>query len=214
MKLWTIRRRIFVLCCSIFVLLIGLSSVAFFSLGHIRDLAARIDTKDMPAIVTCTTISANLNEAFIRTLQAAACEKPEDAERYLAQVRGNAKLVDEQLKLLEARLDSDEARQDFEALRKARMAYAEVRTRYFELLKDGRSAEAGALANTQLFPAYLQFSKAADTLVTRSTGHGIDSANHIDEESRAAVSRILVLFAATLGGRMGHLPRVHTAHQS
>jgi len=198
MKHWTIRRRIFVLCCSIFLLLIGLSSVAFFSLGRIRDLAGRIDGHEMPAIVTCTTISSNLNEAFIRTLQAAACEKPEDSERYLAQVRENAKVVDAQLKLHEERLDTDEARQDFENLRKARLAYAEIRTRYFALLKEGQRTEASALATGQLFPAYLQFSKAADALVARSTGQGIESASRIAEESKGAFSRILELFCATM----------------
>jgi methyl-accepting chemotaxis protein len=198
MKPWTIRRRIFILTGCIFWLMIGLNAVAYLSLTKIRTIAVRIDEKEMPTINACATITAHLNEAFIRTLQAAGSERPEDSERYLAEVKEHAKVVDTELMAYEVRADTSEARADFEQLRVTRLAYAELRTQYFGMLHAGRRTEATVFANSKLFPAYLEFSKAADALVSKSTRKGVEAADQITLEANQANRRMLILFVVTM----------------
>jgi len=198
MKTWTIGRRIFLLSGCIFWLMIGLNAVAYFGLIKIRAIAARIDGREMPMIVSCATITGHLNEAFIRTLQAAGAEKSADAEAFLAEVKQHALIVDAELAKYEKRVDSAESRADYENLRAARVAYAEQRTAYFAMLREGKRSEAFVFANQKLYPAYLAFSKAADLLVSKSTARGEEAAAQISAATEQANRRMLVLFVITM----------------
>jgi methyl-accepting chemotaxis protein len=113
-------------------------------------------------------------------------------------VKEHAKAVDAELKLHEPRVDSDEARVDFVKLQQTRAAYAERRNEYFALLREGKRVEASQFANLRLFPAYLEFSKAADQLVAKSTARGLAAADQISQEADTANRRMLVLFVITM----------------
>jgi methyl-accepting chemotaxis protein len=172
--------------------------VAYLSFMDVRKGAHEINSDYMPGLVSGSKISAGLNEAFIRTLQAAHSKTDEEKQGYLAMVSKIAIMVDEQLKAYERSAFTDQDKANFQHLRETRVKYAQERTAYFEMLKAGKAAEATEFAYDRLFPAYLEFSKAADQLVAYNREGGETSARHIDELSNKANTVILASLAGAV----------------
>jgi methyl-accepting chemotaxis protein len=204
---WTIGRRLNVGFSIVILITATLGVLAYNRIQRIDHATGVVSGRAIPGIVLLSQVESLVKENFINTTQhylagdtdrKLAIEKEMDAK--------SAKLT-ELYKQYEALLITDEEKATYEVVKKSRPPYRDKRVSILSLSREGRSAEAKAALENDLYPIYQTYIAALRNAVDQSRELGRVSSERSDasvEQTRlvivAGVSAALIagLFIAWL----------------
>ena len=199
MKRWTISRRIVVGFTVVISLTIALAVASLFSLGTIQTSVNSLADEAVPGMDLSGQIMANTNaiQASIpRHVLATTLEQRRAIETEISALKDkNDKTLSEYGKTL----NQDEDRALFNKLIATRLAYVAARKPVLEASNNDRKAEAVALLNSQVQPAYVAFQEAADALFRYNVKNGYTESNRVlDTIKHSRVTTYSIIAAVLL----------------
>ena len=199
MKNWTIGKRIIAISSLLIALLLIISTTAYLSLRSIRTLAQGIRDDNIVGLVHCGLINASFEDSFIRTLLVGQAKTPEERQNFLKEQEDLSAKTTDAITKYESSIFADEDRQLFNAVKEARVHYVEARTKYYAAINSGNEAEAKAVLDTALRPAYMAYTKAGDNLMSYNNKDATQQAENIVKNAQTVNISILVIALVALG---------------
>ncbi len=201
MKNWTIGKRIAASNALLILMTVVVGSVAFVSLTGIRKNAHLIKSDIIPGLIYGGTANSVLAEGFIHTTLAGIAQTPQERDQHIKLLNELTAQNSETLKNYETSITDEEDRQNFAKLTEKRTSYYAVREKYLALVQAGKNDEAMTLLGSSMLPAYTEYTKAGDALLTFNNRAGELVSNQIESNTRLT-SWIVVLaslFATVVG---------------
>ena len=202
MKNWTIGKRITLGGAVLCTLLAAVGGLAWHSLGAIRENATFIETDVVPGLIRSGNFTSLQSENFIRALRRAQAQTPAEKERWEKGMAECSEKINAEMKVYEASITTAADRQLFDQLPKLREQYRVARTHYFQLADAGKSAEALACLETELYPAYEKYIEQCAAIFALNARDGDRVAKEIGtntvQSNRVVISVTLVAFAVAV----------------
>ena len=139
-------------------------AVGFFAVHQLKVEARQIVTDTLPGLSYGGQINAGLSDNFIKTLLAIHTDNPAERATYLKEIDEGTQKVTVNLQHYAESIFDEADRERFDALVQHREKYRQIRQQVFALREEGRQPEARALLKGWLWPAYLEYTRAAEKL--------------------------------------------------
>ncbi|HEY4301979.1 MAG TPA: methyl-accepting chemotaxis protein [Candidatus Didemnitutus sp.] len=199
MKQWTIGKRITVgigILCLLFVV-VGI--VVWSSLAGIRADAVTLRTDVMPGTIASGQLALVKSQSFITTQKLAEDLSADERTAALQEVTEFSATINQILKKYEETIFDPADRAIFERVTRAREAYRSSRQHFFDLAGDtARRAEAVKLLNSQVYPAFKQYSAETKALFDLNAGGGDRVATSISGHAVRTTATVIVVALAAL----------------
>jgi hypothetical protein len=173
-----LRRLKPVIILAVVLLIVG--GTGFLIVRQVKIDAAQIVEDTLPGLVYAGQINAELSENFARTLLVINSDSTEKRELYLKRIEEGSKRVNDSLQSYRVSIFEEEDRQTFNRLVSARDKYREVRRHAFDLVKEGKRAEAARLFETELLPAYAVQKELGEALFDYNVRQCGERGRHIE----------------------------------
>jgi methyl-accepting chemotaxis protein len=196
MNSWTISRRIISGFAALLLISVALGAIALWRLQGINQSVLELADNTLPSVLIldeCAALSRDNIFTVMRYAEAESAEQRKELEDRIAANRGR---VDELFKKYEPLISDNEDRRLFEEAKRVRTVFASTRTRYLELVRQGKVEEHKRLLSEVLIPAYEDTIKAVDADVDYNKKLGVDSSG--DAKAAAHSGFILICFALTV----------------
>ena len=194
MNSWTISRRIVFGFAAMLLISAALGIVALWQLERISRSVTVLAEMTMPSILTLNECASLARDNIFACQQFAEAETAEQRTALEERIAANRARTDELLKLYDPALIADnEDRRLFGELKRTRNAFVAIRTRYLELVRQGKVEEHKKMLTEVIIPAYEASIKAVDANVEYNKKLGADAGAATKAVARLSI--ILICFA-------------------
>jgi methyl-accepting chemotaxis protein len=162
MNSWTISRRIIVGFTAMLSLVIALGLFAIWRGQTLKSAIAVLGDNSLPSVLTLRGVGGATRDNIFTTVRYPDAETAEERKALEDEIATNRAEIDEAFKKYEGLISDAEDRRLFDETRRARAAFATVRTRYLELVRQDKAGEAKQLLAEQVIPAFQESVKAID----------------------------------------------------
>ena len=137
----------------------------FLSVNHLKRNAELIVQDTLPGLSDAGAANSSLAEAFNRTLLLLMSENPVERVEYRKELDHFSKQTTQSLAVYERAVFAPEERDIYNQLLERRQKYLSTRQEVLGLMDQHRDAEALALCNRSMLPAYLEYKTVAEDLL-------------------------------------------------
>ena len=169
--------RLSLVLVMIVLLLVATSPIT--TVWLIKKQANRIVDDDLRALTTSSLASMNVSEGFMQTASAVRDTGDGNVSEVLARLRETTSEVDAQYESHRETLQTKDEHEKFDHLIKCRKDYRQTRERIFQLLDEGKVAEARELFGKECEPKYEIYAEALGAVVQNNVSKARDSGKNI-----------------------------------
>jgi methyl-accepting chemotaxis protein len=195
MNSWTISRRIIFGFTTMLLIAVALGAIALWRLEGINQSVLVLADNTLPSVLALDECAALSRENIFTIMRYADAESAEQRKELEDRIAANRARVDELFKKYEHLIADNEDRRLFEEAKRVRTVFASTRTRYLELVRQGKVEEYKRLLSEVLIPAYEETIKAMDADVDYNKKVGVDASG----DAKAAARSGLILICVALG---------------
>ena len=127
----------------------------------------------LPSVLTLRECAGATRDNIFTTLRYAEAESAEERKALEERIAANRARIDELFKQYEPLISDSEDRRLFEETKRTRAAFVSVRTRYLELVRQGKVEEHKKMLSEAVIPAYEESVKAVDASIDYNEKLGI-----------------------------------------
>jgi methyl-accepting chemotaxis protein len=195
MNSWTISRRIIFGFVTMLLIVIALGSFAIWRGQRLNGAISLLADNTLPSILTLRGCAGATRDNIFTALRYAEAESAEDRKPLEDRIAANRAHIDELFKKYELLISDSEDRRLFEETKRTRATFASVRTRYLELVRQGKVEEAKKMLSEVVIPAYEESLKAVDASIEYNEKLGADTG----KASKSAARSSIILISIALG---------------
>ncbi len=197
MNTWTISRRIISGFAVLLLIVIGLGSFAIWRGQMLQQAIMHLGDNSLPSVLTLRTAGGATRDNISTTLRYAEAT-PEERKALEEEIAANRAEIDAAFKQYEGLISDSEDRRLFDETKRTRAAFASVRTRYLELIRQDKAEEAKKLLAEQVLPAFGDSVKAIDASIGYNEKLAADVSKESKEASQAGIRLITLALVLSL----------------
>jgi methyl-accepting chemotaxis protein len=175
MNSWTISRRIIFGFAAMLLISVVLGSVALWRLSGVSQSVADLADNTLPSVLTLRDYAGATRDNIFAILRYADTEPGEPRKELEDRISANRTHIDELIKRYEPLISDNEDRRLFEEAKRTRAAFVTIRTRYLDLVRQGKVEESKKLLTDAVIPAYEDTVKAVSATIDYNEKLGIDA---------------------------------------
>jgi len=198
MNTWTISRRIIFGFAAMVLISVVLGAIALWRLSGVSQSVANLADNTLPSILTLREYAGATRDNIFTLLLYADAEPGDQRKELEERIAENRKRIDELIKQYEPLLSDSEDRRLFEEAKRARADFVSVRTRYLDLVRQGKVEESKKLLTEAVIPAYEATVKAVSADIDYNEKLGMDAGKIGKEDAESGVRLIGLALAAAL----------------
>jgi methyl-accepting chemotaxis protein len=195
MNSWTISRRIIFGFTAMLLISVVLGAIALWRMQSINQTVLELADNTLPSVLTLDECAALSRENIFTAMRYADADSAEQRKELDDRISSNRARVDELFKQYELLISDNEDRRLFEEAKRARTAFASARTRYLDLVRQGKVEEHKKLLSEVLVPAYEETIKAVDADVEYNKKLGGEASTDAKRAARSG----FILICLSLG---------------
>ena len=165
---WTIGRRLIVGFGIVILITATLGGLAYTRIQTIQQATHPVSNRAIPGIVLLSQVESLVKENFINTTQHHLATGKERKLAIEKEMEAKSATLTELYQQYEALLVTDEEKASYDAIKKRRPPYRDKRVSILALSREGRSDEARAALENELYPVYQAYITALRTAVDQS----------------------------------------------
>jgi glycosyltransferase involved in cell wall biosynthesis len=154
------------------VLFLLIGTAGFLSVNHLKSNAQLIVEDTLPGISDAGAANASMSESYNRLLLSLMAESPEELRRYRKELDEFSQRASDSLDAYRSSIFSEDDRVNFNRVLELRKTYQDLRAQILALIDSHKQAEALALYDRALVPAYHEYKTAAEVLLEYNTRQG------------------------------------------
>ncbi|MEN9678239.1 MAG: hypothetical protein RIS76_4135 [Verrucomicrobiota bacterium] len=215
MKTWTISRRIILGFATILLITAVLGVFALWRLNGIHQKLVELADNTLPSVLTMNECAALSRDNIFTAQQFILTESEERRTELEQRIAGNRARITELFKEYETRLIYDnEDRRLFEEAKRTREAFATVRNRLLELVRQNKTEESRKWLTETVIPAYEASIRAIQADVDYNNKLGVVAGAAGKEEAISSIRliRIALAFALVVAGILAWQVTRSTTH--
>jgi methyl-accepting chemotaxis protein len=193
MNSWTISRRIIFGFAAMLLISVVLGAIALWRLQGINQSVVELADNTLPSVLTLDECAALSRENIFTAMRYADAESADERKTLDDRIASNRSRVDELIKKYEPLISDNEDRRLFEEVKRTRTQFASTRSRYLELVRQGKVEECKKMMSEVIIPAYEETIKALDADVDYNKKLGAESS--ADAKTAAHSGFILICIA-------------------
>jgi methyl-accepting chemotaxis protein len=194
MNSWTISRRIIFGFAAMLLISAVLGGIALRRLYTVNQSVVELVDNTLPSILTLREYAGATRDNIFSILQYADTE-PDRRKDLEDRIAANRNRIDELIKIYEPLISDSEDRRLFEEAKRTRAAFVTVRTRYLDLVRQGKAEEHKKLLAEAVIPAYEATVKAVSASIDYNEKLGTDAG----KTGKAVAQTGLLLISIALG---------------
>ncbi len=197
MNSWTISRRIIFGFTAMLLISLVLGAIALWRLSGVSQSVANLADNTLPSILILREYAGATRDNIFCILQYADAEPGDRRKELEARITANRNRIDELIKLYDPLISDNEDRRLFEEAKRTRAAFVSVRTRYLDLVRQGKVEESRKLLAEEVIPASEDTVKAVSASIEYNEKLGMDAGKIGKADAQSGVRLIgLVLGCA------------------
>jgi methyl-accepting chemotaxis protein len=198
MNSWTISRRIVFGFATLVLILIALGTFAIWRGQTLNHAIAVLGNNSLPSVLTLRGCAGATRDNIFTALRYAEATSAEERKAFEDRIAANRQRIDELFKEYEALISDSEDRRLFEETKRARAAFAAVRNRYLELVRQGKEEEHKKMLVELVIPAYEDSVKAIDASIEYNEKLASDLTKSSEAAARKGQQLVLLALALSL----------------
>ena len=198
MNSWTISRRIIFGFAAMLLISIALGAIALWRLSGVSQSVAHLADNTLPSVLTMREYAGATRDNIFAILRYADAEPGEQRRELEDRIAANRTNVDDLTKQYEPLISDNEDRRLFEEAKRSRAAFVSVRTRYLDLVRQGKTEEFKKLLTETVIPAYDDTIKAVSACISHNEKLGMDAGKAGKAAAQSGVQLIGLALAAAL----------------
>jgi methyl-accepting chemotaxis protein len=200
MNSWTVSRRIITGFTAMLVILIGLGLFAIWRGQALNGVINELGDNSLPSILNLRECAGATRDNILTAVLFADAESEEARKGLEERIAANRAQIDKLFKGYEPLVSDNEDRRLFDETKRARAHFASVRTRYLELVREGKPEESKKFLAETVIPAYEDSVRAIDASIDFNERR----ATNLTAASKAGAKRsretILIALVLSLAG--------------
>jgi methyl-accepting chemotaxis protein len=196
MNSWTISRRIIFGFAAMVLISLVLGAVALWRLSGVSQSVTELADNTLPSILTLREYAGATRDNIFTILQYADAEPGDQRKELEDRITTNRNHIDELIKQYEPLISDNEDRRLFEEAKRTRAAFVTVRTRYLDLVRQGKAEESKKLLTEAVIPAYEDTVKAVSASIEYNEKLGMNAGKVGKMDAQSGVR----LIGIALGG--------------
>ena len=207
MNSWTISRRIIFGFAAMLLIAVVLGAVALWRLAGVSQSVAQLADNTLPSILALREYAGATRDNIFTILLYADAEPGDQRKALEDRISANRTRIDELIKIYEPLISDREDGRLFEEAKRTRAAFITIRTRYLDLVRQGKAEEHKKLLSEAVIPAYEDTVKAVNACIEYNEKLGMDSGKtgKADAESGVLLIGIALGCAVILAGFLSWL---------
>jgi methyl-accepting chemotaxis protein len=165
MNSWTISRRIITGFAAMLLIVIALGSFAIWRGQTLNQAITLLGDNSLPSVLTLRGCAGATRDNIFTALRFAEAESAEERKALEERIAANRQRIDELFKKYETLISDEEDRRLFDETKRARTAFASVRTRYLDLVRQGKTEEGKKMLSEVVIPAFEESVKTIDASI-------------------------------------------------
>jgi methyl-accepting chemotaxis protein len=198
MNSWTISRRIIFGFAVMLLIVLALGSFAIWRGQTLNRAIVLLGDNSLPSVLTLRGCAGATRDNIFTTLRYPEAESAEERKALEERIAANRARIDELFKQYQTLISDNEDRRLFEETKRARAAFASVRTRYLELVRQNKLEEHKKMLSELVIPAYEESVKAIDA----SIDYNEKLASDVSTASKASAQFSIRLISFALAGAL------------
>jgi methyl-accepting chemotaxis protein len=198
MNSWTISRRIIFGFAAMLLFSVVLGAIALWRLSGVSQSVSNLADNTLPSILTLREYAGATRDNISTILQYHDVEPGDQRKELEDRINANRNRIDELIKQYEPLISDNEDRRLFEESKRARTAFVTVRTRYLELVRQGKAEESKTLLTESVIPAYEETVKAVSASISYNESLGMDAGTAGKQAARSGVRLIGIALGCAL----------------
>ena len=198
MNSWTISRRIIFGFAAMLGIVIALGLFAIWRGQTLKSAIAVLGDNSLPSVLTLRSVGGATRDNIFTTVRYADAETAEERKALEDEIASNRAKIDEAFKKYEGLVSDAEDRRLFEETKRARTAFVTVRTRYLDLIRQGKAEEGKKLLAEQVIPAFQESVKAIDASMKYNEQLAADVSKTSQEAARTTILWVSIALALSL----------------
>jgi methyl-accepting chemotaxis protein len=198
MNSWTISRRIIFGFAAMLLITVVLGLIALWRLSGVSQSVIDLADNTLPSILTLREYAGATRDNIFNILQYADAEPGDQRKGLEDRITANRSRIDELIKIYEPLISDSEDRRLFEEAKRTRAAFVSIRTRYLDLVRQGKAEEHKKLLSEALIPAYEDTVKAVNASIEYNEKLGKDAGKTGKADAQSGVRLIGLVLAVAL----------------
>jgi len=198
MKSWTISHRIILGFGAMLLIVIALGSFAIWRGQTLRQAVTLLGDNSLPSVLTLRGCAGATRDNIFTSLRYADAESAEERKALEERIAANRQQIDESFKTYETLISDSEDRRLFEEVKRTRLAFASVRNRFLDLVREGKLEEQKKMLKDFLIPAYEESVKAIDANIEYNEKLASDVSKTSKEAAQASIRLISTVLGLSL----------------
>ncbi len=198
MNSWTISRRIIVGFGAMLLIVIALGSFAIWRGQTLNGAIALLADNSLPSVLTLRGCAGATRDNIFTALWYAQAESAEERKALDERIAANRVRVDELFKNYETLISDSEDRRLFEEVKRTRAAFASVRNRYLDLVRQDKVEEQKKMLTDLVIPAYDDSIKAIDANMEYNETLASNVSKASKETARSSTRMVSTLLGLSL----------------
>jgi len=202
MNTWTISRRIISGFAAMLLLVLALGAFAIWRGESLRRAISSLADNSLPSVLTLRECAGATRDNLLTSLLYADAEPGAPRTSLEERIASNRDRIDELFRKYEPLISDSEDRRLFEEAKRTRAAFASIRNRYLELVRQGQDEEHQKLLSESLLPAYEESVKAIDASIdyNEKLATGVSAASHANARSSIRLISLALALALLAAG--------------
>ena len=175
MNSWTISRRIIFGFAAMLLISVVLGAIAIWRLSGVSRSVTNLADNTLPSILTLREYAGATRDNIFTILQYADAESGDQRKELEDRIAANRNRIDELIKLYEPLISDSEDRRLFEEAKRTRADFVTIRTRYLDLVRQGKVEEAKKMLTETVIPAYEATVKSVSADIDYNEKLGMDA---------------------------------------
>jgi methyl-accepting chemotaxis protein len=198
MKSWTISRRIIFGFSAMLLISVVLGAIALWRLSGVSQSVIELADNTLPSILTLREYAGATRDNISTVLQYADAEPGDQRKGLEDRITANRSRIDELIKIYEPLISDNEDRRLFEEAKRTRAAFVSIRTRYLDLVRQGKVEEHKKLLAEAVIPAFEDTVKAVSASIEYNEKLGKDAGKTGKADAQSGVRLIGLVLAVAL----------------
>jgi len=198
MNSWTISRRIIFGFAAMLLISVLLGAIALWRLSGVSQSVIELADNTLPSILTLREYAGATRDNIFTVLQYADAEPGDQRKALEDRISANRTRIDELIKIYEPLISDREDSRLFEEAKRTRATFITIRTRYLELVRQGKAEEHKKLLSEAVIPAYEDTVKAVNASIEYNEKLGMDAGKTGKADAQSGVRLIGLLLAVAL----------------
>ncbi len=198
MNSWTISRRIIFGFAAMLLISVVLGAIALWRLDGVSQSVSNLADNTLPSVLTMRDYAGATRDNIFAILRYGEAEPGDQRKELEDRITANRNRIDELIKIYEPLISDNEDRRLFEEAKRTRAAFVAVRTRYLDLVRQGKVDESKKLLTEAVIPAYEDTIKAVSACINYNEKLGMDAGKAGKAAAQSGVRLIGLALAVAL----------------